>query len=149
MPTMRRRVASVTLALPLSALDTEATDTFASRATSLIVTAMQSPPPDRALHVNFLQSCGAAECKRLHGGLQKHCNIIALGHRKRCRSAAIRGFCKRRCAPPFERFAAQHKKSRNRYVDNAASPSITSTRNNGNSSALHNAARFTTRYRNG
>src|ERR1700733_9750750 len=125
MPTMRRRVASVTLALPLSALDTEATDTFASRATSLIVTAMQSPPPDRALHVKILQSCGAAEYKRLHGGLQKHCNINALGRRKRRGSAAIRGFCKHHCALRFERFAAQHKRSRNRYVDDAASPSMT------------------------
>jgi hypothetical protein len=82
----------MTLALPLSALDTEATDTFASRATSLIVTAMQSPPPDRALHVKFLQSCGAAECKRLHGRLQKHCNINRSGRKKWLRAAANHDF---------------------------------------------------------
>src|ERR1700729_1741245 len=124
MPIMRRRVISVTLALPLSALDTEATDTFASRATSLIVTAMQSPPPDRALHVNFLQSCGAAECKRLHGGLQKHCNINALGRRKWLRVAANRSFRITRCAEFFSSLCSAAWNIKKMLSDYRARPSL-------------------------
>src|SRR5579885_3105514 len=78
---MRCRVGSVTLALLLSARDTAATETLASRATSLIVTVMRSCPP----HVPDGASsrhgrARSRQCKRFHCRLQKHCNKARRRH---------------------------------------------------------------------
>jgi hypothetical protein len=71
---------------------------------------MQSPPPDRALHVKILQSCGAAECKRLHNRLQKHCNINALWLGKWLRAAANHRFSLNAAPNAARSIAMQHKR---------------------------------------
>jgi hypothetical protein len=58
------------LAWPFKARETDATDTRASLATSLIVTATM-PPAAGSVKTAF----AAPECNRFHRRLQKHCNM--------------------------------------------------------------------------
>src|SRR5450432_334736 len=67
---MCSRVSSVTLGVPFSARETDATDTRASLATSLIVTAIMRPRAG----IDFVSKLLRPECKRFHWRLQKHCN---------------------------------------------------------------------------
>src|SRR5690348_928261 len=68
---MRARVTGVTSALPFNARDTVATETFASRATSLIVTTTRFPlRPDFTRRAESPGAPVRPKCKRFHSRMQ-------------------------------------------------------------------------------